>query len=70
MNEKLLSVLELASLIQWNTSTVYRKALAGKIPGCVKLDGSVRFRESKIKEWIDDAGTREQGGRKKGERLL
>jgi excisionase family DNA binding protein len=50
----LLSVSEVALLVGWNTSTVYRKALAGKIPGCLKLDGSVRFKTSKIKEWLED----------------
>jgi excisionase family DNA binding protein len=55
MVERLLSVAELAALVGWNLSTVYRKALSGKIPGCLKLDGSVRFKESKIKEWLNEA---------------
>lgn len=56
INEKLLSVPEVAALVGWNSSTVYRKALLGRIPGCLKLDGSVRFKESKIREWIEGAG--------------
>ena len=50
----LLTVSEVALLVGWNASTVYRKALAGRIPGCLKLDGSVRFRTSKIREWLED----------------
>jgi excisionase family DNA binding protein len=50
----LLSVSEVALLVGWNASTVYRKALAGRIPGCLKLDGSVRFKTSKIREWLED----------------
>jgi excisionase family DNA binding protein len=61
MDEKLLSVTELAALVGWNSSTVYRKALAGRIPGFLKLDGSVRFRESKIREWIEKAGKEVRG---------
>jgi excisionase family DNA binding protein len=56
MQERLLTVEEVASLTGWHYMTVYRKGLAGKIPGRVKLDNSVRFKESKINEWLEDPG--------------
>jgi excisionase family DNA binding protein len=54
MQERLLTVEEVASLTGWHYMTVYRKGLAGKIPGRVKLDNSVRFKESKINEWLEN----------------
>jgi|RhiMetdeSRZDD1v2_1073273.scaffolds.fasta_scaffold123328_3 excisionase family DNA binding protein len=61
MNDRLLSVTDLATLVGWSSSTIYRKTSAGKIPGCLKLDGSVRFKESKIREWIEKAGKEVHG---------
>jgi predicted DNA-binding transcriptional regulator AlpA len=53
--------LELAEIVGWSPSTVYRKAVSGKIPGCLNLDGSVRFKESKIREWIEVSQKEVQG---------
>ena len=56
MEEQLLSVAEVATLLRWRASTIYRKAATGKIPGSVKLGGSVRFRQSVIEGWIAGSG--------------
>jgi excisionase family DNA binding protein len=52
--ERMLSAGNLADLTGWHVMTVYRKAAAGEIPGRIKLGKSVRFRESKIIEWLED----------------
>ena len=51
--ERLLSVLELSTLTHWHPITIYRKGLAGEIPGRIKLGRrSIRFKESEIEEWL------------------
>lgn len=57
MVERLLSVHDVSALTGWSPFTIYRKAASGDIPGRVKLGFSLRFRESKIKEWLRRAGT-------------
>lgn len=52
MEKKLLSAREVAQLANWHLVTIYKKSLAGGIPGRVKLGGSLRFRKSVIEQWI------------------
>ncbi len=56
--EKLLTVDELATLMQQHRMTIYRRSREGGIPGRVKLGGAVRFRESAIRQWIRESEQR------------
>ncbi len=61
--DRLLSVEDLAYLTGWRPFTIYKKAAAGEIPGRIKLGKtSLRFRESKINEWLSgsEASPREE----------
>jgi len=49
--ERLLTVDDLADLLQQKRQTIYNKA--DSIPGRIKLNGILRFRESAIKDWIN-----------------
>jgi len=49
--EKLLTVVELADLLQLNAKTVERMARAGRLPS-VRVGGRVRFRPSDIASWM------------------
>ena len=63
--DRLLSVEELAYLTGWRPFTIYKKSAAGEIPGRMKLGKtSLRFRESKIREWLSgsEASPRKAGG--------
>lgn len=51
--EKLLTVNDLAELLQQERQTVYKNA--DSIPGRIKLNGALRFRESAIRDWINSA---------------
>lgn len=51
MNEKILTVREVAELLKINEKTVYRLASEGRVPG-FKVGGSWRFRAGDIEEWI------------------
>ncbi len=53
--ERFLSVKELAHITGWSPLTIYNKSLAGEIPGKVKLGSSLRFRESAVEKWLNQA---------------
>ena len=55
-DEPLLTVTELAAWLRKDRVTVYKSAKRGLIPGRIKLGGSVRFKESAIREWIENRG--------------
>jgi len=57
--EKLLTPKELSLLLQVKQSTVYKWAHYGYVP-MVKLGSLIRFKESKIEEWL---GKRQRKGR-------
>ena len=48
----LLTVLQLAELLQIKTATLYAWAARGQIP-CLKLHGLVRFRKDEIDQWLE-----------------
>ena len=48
---KLLTVKDVAAIIQAKPSTIYAWAEQGSIP-CFKLNGLLRFAEDEIKAWI------------------
>ena len=48
---KLLSVGEVAAILNVRLSTVYIYANAGKLP-CVKIGRNIRFKEEDIEAWI------------------
>jgi excisionase family DNA binding protein len=50
---KLLTVKEISELLRVKTSTIYQWAEMGKIP-CLKVNGSLRFLEDEILNWIRD----------------
>ena len=50
---KLLTVKNVADLIQAKPSTIYQWAEQGSIP-CFKLNGILRFSEEEILTWIKD----------------
>jgi len=59
----LLTVQQLAELLQIKAATLYAWAARGQIP-CLKLHGLVRFRQDEIDRWLDScqqAGTPEIG---------
>jgi len=53
MNETLLKVDALAQILDLSKRTVHRLNCAGKIPCPVKINGSVRWRQSDIDLWIE-----------------
>ena len=53
MIERLISVREVSDLTGWHPITIYKKGMAGEIPGRIKLGRrSIRFKESEIEEWL------------------
>ena len=53
MLERLISVREVSDLTGWHPVTIYKKGMAGEIPGRIKIGRrSIRFRESEIEEWL------------------
>lgn len=50
--QSLLTVRQVADLLQISPSTVYSWAYSGRIP-CYKLNGSIRFKEREIDDWIE-----------------
>lgn len=51
-NALLLSVIEICTLLKISRATLVRMDKAGKIPGRIKLGGSVRFHRETIDNWI------------------
>ncbi len=51
-NAVLLSVIEICSLLKISRATLVRMDKAGKIPGRIKLGGSVRFHRETIEAWL------------------
>ncbi len=54
----LLTVKQVAEILQWNPFTVTRKAEKGELPG-FKLGHGWRFRQQDIIQWIDRHRTHE-----------
>jgi len=50
--EKLLTIEQLAEILQIKKSTIYAWTFAKKIPH-LKIGGALRFREREIVKWID-----------------
>ncbi len=53
--EQYLTVRDLAHITGWDRFTIYRKSLAGEIPGKTKLGRSLRFKRSAIEAWLRNA---------------
>ena len=52
--ETLWTTRELARFLRQNPISVYKKSKRGLIPGRIKLGGIVRYKESAIREWIEN----------------
>lgn len=74
MEEKLLSVDELANRLGVGTRTVWRWRDAGRLPGAIRIAGTIRWRSGDISAWIAEGcpaprqavsvvGARRRGGR-------
>lgn len=53
MTSEILTIDELAKLLQLHTMTVYRLAKQGKLPG-FKVGGRWRFRKDAVENWMVD----------------
>lgn len=53
MEEKLLTLDELAGYIRVSTRTIYRMLDDGELPFAIKIKGSWRFKEGDIVSWLD-----------------
>ena len=53
-NSLLLSVAEMCALLSISRATLIRMDNAGKIPGKIKLGGSVRFHRETVEAWLKD----------------
>jgi len=53
-NSILLSVAEMCSLLRISRATLIRMDKSGKIPGRIKLGGSVRFHRETVEAWLKD----------------
>jgi excisionase family DNA binding protein len=51
-NSLLLSVAEMCALLRISRATLIRMDNAGKIPGKIKLGGSVRFHRETVEAWL------------------
>ena len=52
MIDKLMTTKELASYMQLNPLTVYRKAREGEIPS-IRVGRSIRFKKEQIDKWLE-----------------
>jgi len=57
MEEKALTVKQVAEYLQVNERTIYKLAQTGKIP-CFKVAGTWRFWKREIDEWTRNKSTR------------
>ena len=53
-NTILLSVAEMCSLLRISRATLIRMDKAGKLPGRIKLGGSVRFHRETVEAWLKE----------------
>ncbi len=53
MNDKIMTLKEVAEYLKLAEKTAYRLAAEGKLPG-FKVGGSWRFKGSDLQEWIDE----------------
>ena len=53
MSIMLLTVGELAQILNLSKRTIHRLNCTGKIPSPVRISGSIRWRQSDIDRWID-----------------
>ncbi|HEY4745090.1 MAG TPA: helix-turn-helix domain-containing protein, partial [Desulfuromonadaceae bacterium] len=53
-NAILLSVAEMCSLLRISRATLIRMDKAGKLPGRIKLGGSVRFHRETVEAWLKE----------------
>jgi excisionase family DNA binding protein len=51
---RLISIDELAQLLDLSTRSVWRLRSAGQLPEPVRLGGAVRWRLDEVKQWIAD----------------
>jgi len=54
VNPVLLTVAELARLLQVSTRTIWRLLSAGNLPAPVRLGNAVRWRSAEINSWISE----------------
>ena len=59
MEEKALTVKQVAEYLQVNERTIYKLAQAGKIP-CFKVAGTWRFWKREIDEWTQNRATKSE----------
>jgi len=49
---RLLNAKAVGQILSLSTRTIFRLNSSGKIPGPVRINGSVRWRQSDIEQWI------------------
>lgn len=64
----LLSVIQLADLLQLSTRTIWRMRSASQLPKPLQLGGSVRWRREDIEKWIADGCLSPQSQENKSKR--
>lgn len=60
-NDELMTVAQVAELLQVTEQTVYRWGWTDRLPGKVQVGRAVRYRRSAIEEWIEQGGVAEAG---------
>lgn len=51
MDNKLLTVKDLAIRLQLSVDVIYKLKAAGKLPPCLKIGGGIRWRPKAVEEW-------------------
>lgn len=59
--DELMTVAEVASLLQVTEHTVYRWGWTNRLPGKVQVGRGVRYRRSEITKWVEQGGMAEAG---------
>lgn len=60
-NDELMTVAEVAELLQVSEQTVYRWGWSNQVPGKVKAGRKVLYRRSAITAWLEQGGMAEAG---------
>ncbi len=61
-DELLLTVQQLADLLQVDAASIYHWSAAGRLPGCVRLSARcLRFRRLDVEKWLEELAQRADG---------
>lgn len=61
-----LTIGQVAQLLQVSSRTLYRLRDAGKLPQCVRIGGAIRWSRSVVEDWVQGGCKPEQTTRIKG----